>query len=142
MEHGDISNEVAPRLVFVFEGLIGYLAENTGDATKRNVLLRARAWKRAAAMWTLDQWTLKIMWDYTSRRRQSIDVVTYVDEREAERIRDRLDAHGYPFANFWATTLDEMLHLHVNNPAVVGVVDGDASRWLTYGSKGMSIGNL
>jgi hypothetical protein len=141
VEHGDISNEVAPRIIFVFEGLIGQLASES-DEKKHRALVKVHAWKRAASMWTFDGWARKIIWDYTSRRLQQIDIVTYLDEREAEHIHDRIDAAGIPYGNFWATTMQEFVSLQMLNPAVIGVVDGDNKRWGVYGSKSYNIGRL
>lgn len=138
MQDGDISNEVAPRLLVVFEGLIGQL-DGPVHQKKHDFYVKTHAWRRAARMWTLDGFVLKRMWDYVYRLRQSLDIVTYLDEREAEHVHERLDELSYPFGGFIPTTLDGMVHGILLNPSVHAVFDGDPKRWLTYGGKGRGL---
>jgi len=141
MQGGDISNRTAPRYLFVFEGLLGNF-EKPGDRAKRDLLLKAHRWKKAAAMWSIDMYMLKLMWDFTYRRDQSVDILTYLDEREALEVQARLDQYNFPYGNFIVTTIPEFVRGMLNNPSVVAVVDPDPRRGLTYGGKRYDLGQL
>lgn len=141
MQAGDISNEVAPRYVFVFEGLVGVLPDPVVQR-KHSLYVKARAWKRAARSWQFDPWIEKRMWDWAVRRSHSLDIVTYLPEHEADEVKERVDERGLPFGNFIVTTLEEFLHGYMLNPAVVGVFDADPRHALTYGGKGLPVGLL
>jgi hypothetical protein len=137
MQNGDISNQVAPRIVLVFENLLGSIPKE--KTRKHYWAMKRHAWTAAANCWDLDKWTLAKMWDLTYRHKASIDVVTYLREEEAEKIYTRLDARGYPIANWWVTDLDGCLHDIITNPSVMAIVDATPGRAWTYGRKGASL---
>lgn len=135
MENGDISNGVSARLLVVFEGTIATIEDRLTEQ-KRAFYLKSHRWQRAASCWSVDMLTTKRFWDMTFRLSQTIDIVTYLDEREAEHIQVRLDQLGLPFGNFWATTLEELCREILPNPSVTTILDADPKRVFTYGGKG------
>ena len=134
MEKGDISNMPAVRLVWVFETTLAFLREE--DRKKRERALRMHRYEKAAGHWSLDPTAANAFWDYTYRKEFSCDIVTYLHPVEAEAIKQILDDLGYPFGNFFSTTLQEVSRGLTNNPSVAVVFDADPSRAFTYGFKG------
>lgn len=133
MQSGDIGSEIAPRLIVVFEHTIGTLTP--GAERKRRLLLKAHQHRRAAACWTIDTHMTKVMVDWAYRTPYNIDVATFTEEDEAERIEQRLVGAGIPFGNFLVVTVEELARVHANMPHIAAIFDADpAHRW-TYGSK-------
>lgn len=135
MQDGDISNEVAPRYLCIFEGLIGVLPDKVTER-KHRLYVKSHAWGRAARCWRFDSYVEKRFWDMSFRLVRTLDIITFLDEAEADLIKERLDARGWPYGNFWATTEEALLHELLPNPSVLGVIDPDPAHALRYGAKG------
>lgn len=135
MLHGDISNRVEPRLMLVFEGLIGFHPDAKARA-KYSMMAKVGQWKRAANTFTVNEPCAKVLVDAVWRRRYSVDVVTFLDEEIVEPLTDWLDAKGLPVGN--VTYADKtMLARELNYRLdVVGVFHPNASDVLVFGSKG------
>lgn len=95
MEKGDISNDIPPRLLFVFEGLVGKL---TGTNMQRErAYVRLKRYKKAVNMWDIDDAALSHIWDAVWRHDLALDIVTFVPYWE--ELRDRLDDEGVPYGH-------------------------------------------
>jgi hypothetical protein len=138
MQGGDISSGVSSRYIWVFEGLVADL--DGPAAAKHKLYLKTHAWKRAARCWTLDPWVRKKMDDLAYRLSMVIDIVTFLPEEEGDEIKAILDNLAYPFANFWATTQEDLMHNILPSPAVAGVVETNMT--FRYGSKSIPLGAL
>ena len=97
MQAGDISNDVAPRFVFVFEGLLASLPTPIAVAQEKTYA-RLHRWKKAAALWKIDGTVQSHMWDLVWRYDFGLDVITYKPADYAEAIEDMLDRHQMPAA--------------------------------------------
>ena len=131
MPSGDISNQSAARVIYVFENTLGTLTP--AAAKKRAFHLRLRQWKRAARCWQLDGHMIKVILDVQYRTPYNVDLATYLGEDEAEQIEQRL--HGVPYGNFYVTTIEEMTRVIANQPNVAAIYDFDSSRRFAYGAK-------
>lgn len=136
MRRGELSNEVLPRVYIVFEGLVGILPDTKARA------LEALARKRKKYKEAVDQYQLNLptsggLRDLYWRHRFRVDVVTFIDPKFVEPIRTKLDSRNVLFGDvhYYPSPVDLAMELPYD-PAILGVLDGDASRSLTYGAKG------
>lgn len=135
MEKGDIANDVAGRLLFVFEGLIGVLPDNQ-ELTER-FYRRVRAWKRAAALWEIDSRMLAHLWDIVWRSRFPLDVVTFLPEPYAGEMKLRLDNLQVPYGHFQVYESAHVLGRRLAHmPYVQRVYYGLPGLTFVFGSKG------
>lgn len=138
MLHGDISNRVEPRLMVVFEGLIGTHPEAKHRA-RYEMHKRIGNWTRAMRTFQINEPCARIIWDTVWRRSYSVDVVTFLDEDAVDALADLLDAWGLPVGH---VTYSEkaMLARSLNyRPDVVGVFHPNPADVFAFGSKGFLV---
>jgi hypothetical protein len=138
MQGGDISNEVVPRLVVAFEGMLGVLPEKpenyVTELVARKFGRRARQAKRIVDAYDINDALARVIWDTTWRHRYTVDVVTYLGEDAVEALEARLDVEGLPIGRVWATTPERLSRRLPYMPDVAAVFDNE--NHLLYGSKG------
>ncbi|MDP9870448.1 hypothetical protein [Streptosporangium brasiliense] len=136
MKNGDISNEVSPRLLIEFEGLLG------AKLTSRRMYLvarRLRRWEQAADLWDLDDLVIKVIIDLTWRLHQEIDVVTTGPREFARALGDRLDNEQVPVRRVWTYDPRYLARRLISMPYVTAVYTPDPKHALMYGSRGRVI---
>jgi hypothetical protein len=138
MQNGDISNEVVPRLVIAYEGMLGLLPEKPDryvtELVARKFGRRARMAQRTVDAYEINDALARVIWDTTWRHRYTVDVVTYLGEDAVAPLEARLDVEGLPIGRVWATTPDRLARRLPYMPDVAAVFDNE--NHLLYGSKG------
>lgn len=138
MQGGDISNEVVPRLVIAYEGMLGLLPEKPDryvtELVARKFGRRARMAQRTVDAYEINDALARVIWDTTWRHRYTVDVVTYLGEDAVAPLEARLDVEGLPIGRVWATTPDRLARRLPYMPDVAAVFDNE--NHLIYGSKG------
>jgi hypothetical protein len=139
MKYGDLSNEVVPRLVLVFEGALGAISpEDRRDFDKA---IKREHWSAAADLWTLNELMCQQLWYATRYLHQEIDVVTFVGGEEyGEALAYRLqDLEDLPVNHVYYIE-PRILKRKVNYDAgIARVYDPDGPRSSTWGNKGEHI---
>ena len=135
MQGGDLSNRVEPRLLVVFEGLLGIHADARARA-KYSMAMKIHRYGTAIRTFTLNEQLQKVIWDVTWRYDYAVDVVTFLDERLADPLIEYLDEQGLPVGRVWYS--DKMLLARSLNyrPDVAGVFYPDQADRFTFGGKG------
>lgn len=140
MQGGDISNEVSPRLVVVFEGLLGILPErreHVAELALRKLGRRSAQAKRSVNAYEINEPLAHVIWDTVWRYRYSVDVVTYLGEEFAEALTERLDREGLPIGRVWADEPHKLGRRIAHMPDVAAIYDNE--HHLIYGSKGRTL---
>jgi hypothetical protein len=140
MERGDISNEVVPRLVIAYEGMLGVLPEKperVHELVARKFGRRARMAKRTVDAYEINDRLARVIWDTTWRFRYSVDVVTYLGDDAVEPLEERLDREGLPIGRVWADTPERLARRLPYMPDVAAIFDNE--HHLIYGSKGRTL---
>jgi hypothetical protein len=138
MLRGDISNEIVPRLVLVFEGLIGLLIDPRAQAKYDKAMKRGK-YKDAVYAFELNEIVAHHIWDLSYRRGFNLDVVTFLGHDFAEHLSTRLEEEGYPIGNVRATTLRQLTLDLPHRTDIAMVFDGNPAHALTYGGRGRAI---
>lgn len=136
MKDGDISNEVVPRLLVVWEGLIALPPKEKGGMA---TWFRARqSGKRRATInsFDLNEVMAAHIWDITWRHRFSVDVVTFLGDEYVDHIERWCDDNDLPIGNVTATTPEKLARKLAYMPSVFAVYDPEPERRYTYGGKG------
>ena len=137
MQKGDLSNALAPRWLFVFEGVIGDLG--AGDVARFKFAMRTRRYRAAANCFELVPHVQKVIWDLTWRKDYRFDVVTFLGEPFADALEKRLERESLPFSNLWAVDESSLAQRLACMPDVMYVLHSDPSRRLAYGNRGLLV---
>lgn len=136
VEHGDLSNEVSPRLLFVFEGTVATLPSKTA-AAREKAMIKLRRWHRAVELWDIPERAHALLWDVSWRYSYRFDIVTYRPAGFARALAERFDNEGLPVGRVWASSPALLAKKLAFMPDVRYVYDADGDRLFTYGGRGV-----
>lgn len=135
MRKGELSNQVLPRILVVFEDLIASLPD-----TKTKILAATAAkrkkWDQVANYYELNIKPSQGIRDLYWRHHYRVDVITFTDPNFVSPIREKLDAENMFFGGVHYYTPSRLLGDLTYDPSILAVFDPDESRILTWGSKG------
>lgn len=138
MRGNDISNEVVPRLVIVWDGLLGVLPSKAAEA-KASTYLRLKRWKKAVSLWEVNDHVGAQIWDLTWRSKYAVDLVTHTSgEPFAEALAERLyGPEGFTcLGQIWYEDPRVLARSLAHRPNVACVVHDNPQHVLLFGSKG------
>lgn len=135
MIKGDISNEVQPRFLFVWDDLVGYLPSAAAKA-RETTARRAHLWRTAVNCWEVRAEIEKHLLDLAWRHHMPVDLVTYRPRGFAEALRDRLDQENLPFGHVYSYTAQVLAQKLVYMPYIYRVFHGDDKNIFKYGAQG------
>lgn len=136
MEKGDISNEVPPRIIIIFNGLLGGIPRSRH--TRVELLRAARRWRAVAEAYDIDLWTRTKLHDLTWRLHARIDCVLFDHEKVAEHMEKRFNRLNLCVANVYALDgpkdlVDRLPYM----PEVLYVIHGNPEWTYSFGPRGM-----
>lgn len=135
MRKGELSSETLPRVYIVFENLIGLLP-SAKDRIAEQLARKRKKWEQAADYYQLNIHTSQGIRDLYWRQRFRVDVVTFIDPAFVSAIRDKLDSRNLLFGDVHYYDQETLLADLTYDPAIIGVLDSDPKRVLTWGGKG------
>ena len=137
MLNGDLSNRTAPRVILVFEGLIGNLpADRVPDYEKYAAEER---WQEVIHQFDLNSVVLNRLLYLTWSSDYNFHVVTWFPRAAADAIQERLDELSIPVRSVFPSSPEKLAKMLVNNPDVIAVYDTVHQHVLTFGSKAQLI---
>jgi hypothetical protein len=136
MENGNLSNRVAPRIVLVFEGALGFCT----DTARYDKAVRKEKWETAIKYWSLNTLCMAKLMHLYFKKDVNIEVVTYLGEPFAEELRYLLQ--DLPLHRVWATTPFDLGLKVAYMPDLAMVYDPEPKRWLMYGGKGRYLSSI
>lgn len=137
MEGGDISNERAQKLVFVFDGLIGRIPEE--DEKTAAKLRRKGKWAQLARVYGIDTKMGAHLWDIIWRSPYSFDIVSFesADEGWYEALESALERANVPYSRLEVyDSPDEFAQHMVFAPNIVRVYHANPSWAFKFGPRG------
>lgn len=137
MQGGDISNEVSPRLVIVWEHLLGLLPTKTHEA-KVSTYLKFKRYSRAAEVFELNEMLASRIWDVTWRLKYSVDVVTWIPNF-ADAVRDRIEHEDLPIGHVTSENPNALARKLAYLPHLAAIYDPNPEHQFTFGSRGRII---
>lgn len=135
MRDGDLSNEVAPRAVFVVEHLLLHLV----NPAAYQFFLSARRWKKAAQQWEPDGFALSQVWNIVMRTDLNVDLISFEPEPVVERFGDVLGRVNAPFAVEHEDDPGEYARRLAYMPHVQYVVHSVPEYSFTFGRRGQYV---
>lgn len=139
MQNGNLSNRTAPRVLLVFEGLLGYLPP--GKVAEYEKHVAAEQWNSVIYQFQLDNNLINRILYLTWSSDYNFHVVTWFPPLAATVIADRLDELSVPVRSVFSSTPEKLAKILVNNPDIVTVYDTVHQHVLTFGSKAKLVTN-
>jgi len=135
LRRGELSNEVLPRVLIVFENLIGLLPD-TKSRIAEQLARKRKKWEQAADYYQLNINTSQGIRDLYWRQHFRIDVVTFIDPGFVSAVRNKLDSRNLLFGDVVYYDIESLLADLTYDPAIIAVMDPDPAHMLLWGSKG------
>lgn len=136
MQGGDIGNTVVPRLVIVWENLLGLHTTKAAEA-KFLSYMRFKRYKRAVGTFEINEHLARRIWDVTVRMNFSVDLVTHLGGEDfAEALSERIDRENLPLGHVWFEEPNQLARDLAYRIDIAAVFFADPRHLLTYGSKG------
>lgn len=135
MKEGDIDNRSAPRVVFVWEGLLAQLPPESRRI--EHSLCRRRKFSKALDLWEQNEHMRHALVDITWRSDVAVDLLCIHPEGGFSReLKRRLDLDEYPYGHLYSMSLmrfdQELAYL----PNVIAVYHAIPDRPFLYGRRG------
>lgn len=136
MYKGDISNEIPPRFVVVFESLVASLNDVKSKRTFDKAV-RHHNYRRAVQCFTVNDMVARHIWDITWNYKYAVDCATYLGPDFVEYIEEFIEEQRLPIYTVYSSKSPDIFARELNyRPDIARVFDGDPSHALMYGSKG------
>jgi hypothetical protein len=139
VQGGDLASELVPRLVLVFENLVGILPANWVNRAACEAFIRAKRWKLAADHLDVNEPLARQMWHITWHLGYQLEVVTYWDAKAVEHVQNWVDDKGLPVHRVWFIEPNKLARKIATMPDLAAIFDPDPAHQLTYGKKGRII---
>lgn len=142
MEHGDLSNEVVPRLLLVWEGLLGIPPLTPKiSPSKRNLLslFRKNSGEREIDSWTINEQVVHIIWDRTWRSNFSFDLVTFISPEFGKQLKERMEEEDIPVSHVRYENINTFPRKIAFLPYVAAIYSANKDHQFTFGGKGRII---
>jgi hypothetical protein len=142
MQSGDISGTSAPRLIVVFEGIIGELDKVNREAW--NNYAKQGQWRQAIRCWTINDLALAKLTYLCRNQSVNIEVATFAGPVEfADELEIYLvDEENVPIRKVLASTPARTARRATFAVDITTVYDTNPARVLTYGRKGRHITSI
>lgn len=137
MERGDISNDVAPKIFFVMEGLITTTPEEEARRVAR--MLRKSNWRGLADMHAFDGMMVAHLWDLLWRTPYSFSLVTITSGAEdwLNALEHRLDRFNVPYSGLVGfDSVDKFAQHIVFMPNILRIYHGHEDWRFKFGHLG------
>lgn len=135
MRDGDLSNEVVPRLLLVWEGAVAFCT----DEKKLQRYLGQFRWGKVVEQFAANDLMISKIWDVTKRQSLTVDIITYYPTEIRPRLEEWLEDEGVPFGACWSADPQVLARKLAHMPDVARVYDPDPQRAMAYGSKGIHL---
>jgi len=135
MENGDIDNRVSPRLVIVWENLLGLLPNKRAEV-KCSTYIRYHRWKRAVNTFEINGLLADRIWDVTWRLNFSVDLITYLPEPFAVELEKRISREDLPIGHVTAESPAHLAKRIAYMQHIACIYDPNPANVYTYGSRG------
>jgi hypothetical protein len=136
LKGNDLSGVSAPRVIIVFEGVLGFITGEGEEAFRKYA--EVHNWLSAAKCWSLNDLALAKLTDLCVRLSVNVEVATYAGPQEfADALEFILcDLELVPVRRVIASTPQRTARRATFATDIISVYDPDPMRSLAYGGKG------
>lgn len=140
MQHGNLSNQVMPSIVIVFEGSVGLLPED--KLKDYNKAVSRNRWWEAVDLFQLSRPYLSKFLDLVWNKGFNLEICTWMGhgteyDDAALRISERFDFENVPVYSVWSSTPDRLARESSYLPRIARIYDPEIGHAFKYGGKGV-----
>lgn len=143
MEGNNISNEIAQKLIFVFEGLVARIPEDFDKKAKKS--RKKGKWSDLARCYEIDSMMGAHLWDVVWRSPFSFDIVSFESDEEEwyEALERRLERANVPYSRLEVyASADEFAQMMAYSPNVLRVFHANPSWGFKFGNRGELVSDV
>jgi len=145
MLRGNLSNEVRPRVLLVFEGALGFLSDKR--VKEFNRCCSEGMWGEGWGLWELNDLMMRKIWDVVQRQMIQVEVATLFIPEDfcdvaATGLQETLDDHGLPVSRVFAMEAPRLAREIMFMPDLACVYDANPETAACYGTKGRLLRNV
>lgn len=138
MLNNNLGNTVVPRILVVFEGLVGYLSPE--NLPSYNQAGSAGCWDLAVGYWDFNPMALRKLNDLIIRRDLKVEIVSFVMPPEgAVALAERFDEEQVPVSRVLASTPERTARRLAYGLDITRVYSPDPQHALMCGSRGYHV---
>lgn len=134
VEKGDLSNQVQPKILIVFEEAVAHLSPAMVKDFEKAMAKERFGW--AAAFWNLDDLMVRKIEDLIYRQDKDVQLITFYPQELAEQWDYLLEENDVPVGDIKPYKLDVLARKVALMQDVAAVYDPDPAHQFTYGAKG------
>lgn len=138
MINGDLSNKVAPRLLLIFEGALGFCT----DRPKFDKAVKKKHFDEAVGYWERNEFCCRKILHLYHKRDVNFEVVTFLGEGFAAELTYWIGNLDLPIHRVWSTTPENLARNIAYMPDLACVYDPEPSRFMAYGAKGRYLSDI
>ena len=128
MQGGDLANDLLPRLVLVFENLVGILPEQVRHRAVYSSFVKAKRWRRAVNLLQVNEPLARQMWHVTWHLHHQIEVVTWLNPDAVEPLQAWVDRNDLPVHRVWHIEPNKLARKIATMPDLAAVLDRKSTR--------------
>jgi hypothetical protein len=143
MLNNDISNEIAPKIVVVIDGLVARVPEDKERLAQK--FRRRSRWEKLAGVYDFDTLMVAHLWDIVQRSPWSHDLVSFESSSDGwyEALERRLDRFNVPFSRLECMdSADEYGRILAFRPEVKRVFFSNPDWVFHFGGRGSHVGDV
>jgi hypothetical protein len=134
----DLANEVVPRDVLVFEGLLGLIPDP--KVARMEAKFRAKGkWVEAVSCFEINEMLARKVWDMVWRYSLEIDLLTYHPPGFATELEKRVERENLPFRRVWSEEPNMLARRLSTLVDIRTIYDPFPDHQFLYGGKGRII---
>lgn len=143
MLHNDISNEIAPKLVVVVDGLVGRVPMDDEPVAVK--FRRRGRWRKLAGLYVFDTLMVAHLWDIVQRSPWSHDLVSLESSSDEwyEALGARLDRFNVPYSRLEChDSAEAYARILAYRPEVKQVFYANPDWVFHFGSRGSHVSDV
>lgn len=136
MQGNDLSNEISPVLIVIFEGLIGLLPEAKDRLRYDRAMNRGR-YREAAEAFHINRRMVDAIWDVVWNKAHRVEAVTFLPAELTNHLFTRMELHDIPIGRLEVARDTHHFSRELNyRPWVAAIYDADPAHRFLWGGRG------
>lgn len=135
MQGNDLGNQVVPRDILVWEGLLGLIPDPKVAALEAKYRKRKK-WEQAVGCYEVNELLARKIWQVTWDINLEVDLVTHLGFDFALALQARMDRENMPFREVWAEDPNVLARSLILQPNFRTIYTANAEHQFTFGGKG------
>jgi hypothetical protein len=135
MQGNDLGSGTEPRLILVFEGLIGFLPTKKAELTFKTSM-KFHRWGKAVSQFVPNEQMERRIYDITYNKGFNVEALTFLGDQMQDHVMQWIDDHYLPIGRVRSHTPDELSKKLAYMPDVAAIYHPFNNMTFKFGGKG------